>query len=130
ARRQQHLRIHRPPLGWPDDPSGRRGLPEYSDVVQLARANLDISLTQPAGLLRVARESLSRLVRSLINLGPQGQRPCTKFDPEPVFKAASVQLLLAIDLTGPVSLWVETLAAWVTDLGMDRSCFWPDDPTE
>ncbi len=28
ARRQQHLRIHRPPLGWPSDPPGRRGLPE------------------------------------------------------------------------------------------------------
>jgi hypothetical protein len=27
-------------------------------------------------------------------------------------------------------VWVETLAAWVTDLGMDSFVFWPDDPTE
>src|SRR5438270_577691 len=58
ARRQQHLRIHRPPLGWPGDPPGRRGLPEYSGVVQFAPANLDNvfeDATRAAGALGMSR---------------------------------------------------------------------------
>src|ERR1700694_2641193 len=78
ARRQQHLRIHRPPLGWPDDPSGRRGLPEYSGVVQLARANLDISPPQPGWRCHVCTGIASRLVNSMTTTAC-----CTKFDPEP-----------------------------------------------
>src|ERR1700694_1949801 len=69
ARRQQHLRIHRPPLGWPDDPSGRRGLPEYSGVVQLARANLDISPPQPGWPRHVCTGIASRLVNSMTTTG-------------------------------------------------------------
>jgi hypothetical protein len=93
TRRQQHLRIHRPPLGWPDDPSGRRGLPEYSSMVQLARANLDISLAAArlVSLGQVCLESLSRLVSSLTTTA------CTKFAPDPAFMAASVQVPLTID---------------------------------
>jgi alkanesulfonate monooxygenase SsuD/methylene tetrahydromethanopterin reductase-like flavin-dependent oxidoreductase (luciferase family) len=33
-------------------------------------------------------------------------------------------------LNGPVELWVETLAAWATDLGFDTFIFWPEDPSE
>jgi alkanesulfonate monooxygenase SsuD/methylene tetrahydromethanopterin reductase-like flavin-dependent oxidoreductase (luciferase family) len=33
-------------------------------------------------------------------------------------------------LNGPISLWVETLASWATDLGFDSFVFWPADPSE
>jgi alkanesulfonate monooxygenase SsuD/methylene tetrahydromethanopterin reductase-like flavin-dependent oxidoreductase (luciferase family) len=33
-------------------------------------------------------------------------------------------------LNGPVELWVETLAAWATDLGFDTFIFWPEDASE
>jgi hypothetical protein len=33
-------------------------------------------------------------------------------------------------LNGPVSLWAETLASWVTELGFDTFVFWPADPSE
>ena len=34
AGRQQLLRTHRPPFGWPGDPPGRGGLPETGDDLQ------------------------------------------------------------------------------------------------
>ncbi len=33
-------------------------------------------------------------------------------------------------LNGPVDVWVETLASWVTELGFDSFVFWPADPSE
>ena len=33
-------------------------------------------------------------------------------------------------LRGPVELWVDTLAAWATDLGFDTFIFWPEEPSE
>jgi hypothetical protein len=33
-------------------------------------------------------------------------------------------------LNGPVSLWAETLASWVTELGFDTFVFWPTNPSE
>src|SRR6266849_974877 len=89
ARRQQHLRIHRPTLGWPGDRPSRRGLPEYSGVVQLERANLDIPLAAAkwsgTGLLSLRQTALNshqshrsgpyRLVKSMSRLYRRGDAP-------------------------------------------------------
>src|SRR5205085_1596510 len=42
ARRQQQLRIHRPPYGWPGGLPGRSVLPGQSGAMQVAQTNLDI----------------------------------------------------------------------------------------
>jgi hypothetical protein len=61
AQRQQHLRTHRPPFGWPGDPPGRSGLPERIASAKLVPENLDIAARPTGSCPRSALSPASHL---------------------------------------------------------------------